>query len=238
MENSAPLIYVLHPNAEIRASMKATLEGFGIQAQVFAEVKPLLVATHENLPSAFIVDVDPVRSPKGLALIRGIREKLAISNPILVTCDKGETELMREVMEAQASDCLVMPIQKNYFASRLHRFISTPQIVAARENYADLPGLGGPAKVTVVGRIGEIDELGIRLVGGILPVKGTTYKLDCEFLDEIFGCKIFPTATVISTTVVRENESYSAYFEFEENPELLQAIRRWLASQPEEEAVA
>jgi len=184
----------------------------------------------ENLenstPDLCLVDLNLGLS-SGFELIKKVRETFK-DLPVIVISGISDGQSIAHALEVGANDYIVKPIDPEFLASKLSKYIQTDSILEHEIQFFPIPGTGIDATIFLDFTIEEIDEFGLLLTSQHLIVKGTVLRIQGDFFKEIFENSKTIYVTVMSTSI-DPVYGFKMYAEFNDPGEnFLTTLRHWL----------
>jgi len=126
---SAPVIYVVDDDQDVRESMRALLEASGFSAMTFESAGSFLASGWQDGTACLIADV---RMPDmdGLELQEELSRRKA-SLPVIIMTGHGDVPLAVRAMKAGAIDFLEKPVNEDLLAESIKRALDAAQTTAS-----------------------------------------------------------------------------------------------------------
>lgn len=170
--SEAPVVFVIHPDTAIRASLLSLIRSEGWQPKVFADASSFLSHARAAGPGCLIVDVD-LPDMTGLDLQQLFTDRLEL--PVIFTGDPADVATAVRAMKAGAMEFLTKPLEEALVVSAideaLHRSRAAldheSEVRVLRERYALLSRRERDVMARVItGKLNKLiaEDLGISII--------------------------------------------------------------------------
>lgn len=232
MKKRKPFALIVDDSSEFNSLFIRQLGSLGIEAEAVTTPKSFNEKLKQKKPDLGFIDLNLMGSVSGFELVKSTRA--AFPNlPLFVVSSQADLGHVSHALEIGANDFIVKPVEVDslLLGSKLSGYVSTAEVLSNQFALLEVPDGGVPAQVGIGFQIQEVDELGIKICGKHLLLRGAVVYLSGPGLGEITGVTDKPLLlTVTSASVSADGKSYMAYAEFDsDDRDLLTAVRRWLA---------
>ncbi len=225
----APKALIVDDDALHARALLFALGKIGIPGEVALDEEEFLKKADEFQPNVCFIDLNLHGAGKGFPLISEIKRRLGSQTIVIVASGLSSRAAIAHAMEMGANDYLVKPLDVQHLAACMAVYAETDKIAELMPPMVKLSGGGVPAQISLNLRVEEVDELGLRLAGKHLLVKGTAIHLQGPLIREISGREHPILMSVVSTWIEPFGQSCGAIAEFDyQDQELVDHVRQWL----------
>jgi FixJ family two-component response regulator len=131
MPNATPIVFVVHPDASVLASLQELIVGTGLRMQAFGTAQDFLAQPRATAPSCLVLDVS-LPDVSGLELqTRMATERVDMPLIFVTRCRDVPTTV--QAMKAGALEFLTTPFEGCAFSDAVQNALDRSRAVLARE---------------------------------------------------------------------------------------------------------
>lgn len=228
-----PSALVLDDDPDFLAVIEVLLKKLGIQCHSTQTPEDFISKMKESRPDFCLIDLRIKGLTLGYTLVKAIRGAFGNEIPLFIVSADSDTQAIAHAIEIGATDYFTKPIDRELFATKISRYVTSPELSENTLSYFSIPQGGSPAELySNEFKVLSIDEFGFTLGSPHLLTKGCRVKASGAFVENIFGHSNPITLSIVSTWANPSHRQFEAYAELLEPAEETTAkLRYWLNQQ-------
>ncbi len=230
-KRTAPHVLVLCQNEEVEQILKHRLLKLGCHYQSEADENKFLLRLKAQTPDLCMFYCESHGSDEDQDLIQMMRSILGKELPILLFTTQTGKDCLAKAVRSGASDVLLWPTPRFLFNEKVASLTSMPQHHYSESILKNLPEGQKEGRLMFHGKIKEITESSIKIIGSNLISKGAVIYIKNPLIEVITGSRDPLLVTVFSNYVDAETGLFGVECSYpQDNPGLVRQFRHRISS--------
>ncbi|HAZ14456.1 MAG: hypothetical protein A2X86_00165 [Bdellovibrionales bacterium GWA2_49_15] len=234
-----PFILTLDDDEDFNRLLVKALNKLELDVETTTKEETFFLRLKHTNPSIVIIDLNlGEKFGAGLQIIEHLRREFGESLPIIVMTRRSAPEDISLAFELGASDYITKPLDDLLLVSKIKQFvrISDGKAVLSKTDdfflpFKQIPIARRKCSFEISLQITEISEYGMKFEGDHFFARGSSLKVQCPLLTEIFGEGRAYLFVVHNNWIDKEAGISGIFVEFDaSNENMMAKLRQWLSN--------